>query len=136
LNGEIDMKILVGYDGSNSAKEALNLAKIHAKAFGGSVAVVTSMEKGTEGQREEISQSEKGLEWAKSLFEENGIDCHSHLLIRGLSPGEDIVEYAKENQVDEIIVGVRRRSKVGKLLMGSTAQFIILKAPCPVVSVK
>lgn len=130
------MKILVGYDGSNSAKEALNLAKIHAKAFGASVSVVTSMEKGTEGQREEIAQAEKGLAWSKSVFEENGIDCDTHLLIRGLSPGEDIVEYARENQVEEIIVGVKRRSKVGKLLMGSTAQFVILQAPCPVVSVK
>ena len=130
------MKILVGYDGSNSAKEALNLAKIHAKAFGASVSVVTSMEKGTEGQREEIAQSEKGLEWAKSVFEEDGIDCDTHLLIRGLSPGEDIVEYARESQAAEIIVGVKRRSKVGKLLMGSTAQFVILQAPCPVVSVK
>ncbi len=130
------MKILVGYDGSNSAKEALNLAKIHAKAFGASVSVVTSMEKGTEGQREEIAQSEKGLEWAKSVFEEDGIDCDTHLLIRGLSPGEDIVEYARESQAEEIIVGVKRRSKVGKLLMGSTAQFVILQAPCPVVSVK
>ena len=130
------MKLLVGYDGSNSAKEALNLAKIHAKAFGASIAVVTSMEKGTEGQREDIAQAEKGLEWAKSLFEENEIECDTHLLIRGLSPGEDIVEFAKENQVDEIVVGVKRRSKVGKLLMGSTAQYIILQAPCPVVSVK
>ncbi len=130
------MKILVGYDGSNSAKEALNLAKTHAKAFGASVAVATSMEKGTEGQREEITEVEKGLEWAKSLFDENEITCATHLLIRGMSPGEDIVEFAKENQVDEIIVGVKRRSKVGKLLMGSTAQYIILEAPCPVVSVK
>ncbi len=129
------MKILVGYDGTNSAKEALNLAKTHAKAFGASVAVVISMDKGTEGQREEITQAEKGLEWAKSLFDEIEIACDTHLLIRGLSPGEDIVEFAKENQVDEIIVGVKRRSKVGKLLMGSTAQYVILKAPCPVVSV-
>jgi nucleotide-binding universal stress UspA family protein len=105
-------------------------------ALGATVAVVTSMEKGTEGQREEITEIEKGLEWAKSLFDENEIACDTHLLIRGLSPGEDIVEFAKENEVDEIIVGVKRRSKVGKLLMGSTAQYIILKAPCPVVSVK
>ena len=136
LNGESNMKILVGYDGSNSAKEALNLAKIHAKAFGASVAVVTSMEKGTEGEREAIAEAEKLLEWAKSLFDENEIACDTHLLIRGLSPGEDIVEFAKENQVDEIIVGVKRRSKVGKLLMGSTAQYVILEAPCPVISVK
>jgi len=130
------MKILVGYDGSNSAKEALNLAKTHAKLFGATVDIVTSMEKGTEGQREQIEQAEYGLEWAKSLFEENGIGCNTHLLIRGLAPGEDIVEFAEENKVDEIVIGVKRRSKVSKLLLGSTAQYVILQATCPVVSVK
>lgn len=130
------MKILVGYDGSNSAKEALNLAKIHAKTFGATVDVVTSMEKGTESQREEIEQAESALEWAKSLFDEQDIPCDKHLLIRGLAAGEDLVEFAEEHQIDEIIVGVKRRSKVGKLLMGSTAQYVILKASCPVVSVK
>ena len=130
------MKIVVGYDGTSAAKEALDLAKIHAKALGATVEVVTSMEKGTEDQREEIEQAERGLEWAKSLFEENDIECGTHLLIRGMAPGEDLVEFAKENNADEIIVGVKRRSKVGKLLMGSTAQFVILQAACPVVSVK
>jgi nucleotide-binding universal stress UspA family protein len=130
------MKIVVGYDGTSAAKEALDLAKIHAKAFGATVEVVTSMEKGTEDQREEIEQAERGLEWAKSLFEENNIECGTHLLIRGMAPGEDLVEFAKETSADEIIVGVKRRSKVGKLLMGSTAQFVILQAACPVVSVK
>ena len=130
------MKILVGYDGTSSAKEALNLAKIHAKAFNASVDVITSMQKGTEHQREDIEQAERGLEYAKSVFEDSEIACKTHLLIRGLSPGEDLVEFAEENQVDEIIVGVKRRSKVGKLLMGSTAQYVILQAECPVISVK
>jgi nucleotide-binding universal stress UspA family protein len=130
------MKILVGYDGTSSAKEALNLAKIHAKAFNASVDVITSMQKGTEHQREDIEQAERGLEYAKSVFEDSDIACKTHLLIRGLSPGEDLVEFAEENQVDEIIVGVKRRSKVGKLLMGSTAQYVILQAGCPVISVK
>ena len=130
------MKILVGYDGTNSAKEALTLAKTHAKLFGATVDVITSMEKGTEGQREQIEQAERGLEWAKSLFDEYGIACNTHLLIRGLAPGEDIVEFAEENKIDEIIIGVRRRSKVSKLLLGSTAQYVILQATCPVVSVK
>jgi nucleotide-binding universal stress UspA family protein len=130
------MKILVGYDGSNSSKEALNLAKTHAKLFDATVDVVTSMEKGTEGQREQIEQAEHGLEWAKSLFDENGIACNTHLLIRGLAPGEDIVGFAEENKTDEIVIGVKRRSKVSKLLLGSTAQYVILQATCPVVSVK
>jgi len=130
------MKILVGYDGSNSAKEALNLAKTHAQLFDAGVDVITSMEKGTEGHREQIEQAEHGLEWAKSLFDENGIACNTHLLIRGLAPGEDIVEFAEENKSDEIVIGVKRRSKVSKLLLGSTAQYVILQATCPVVSVK
>ena len=130
------MKILVGYDGSNSAREALHLAVRHAKAFGAEVEVVTSMTKGGEGQREEIENAEGGLAYAEELFKENGIACATHLLIRGLSPGEDIVRFAEEKKVDEIIMGVRRRSKVSKILMGSTAQYVILKAPCPVVTVK
>jgi len=130
------MKILVGYDGSNSAKDALNLAKSHAKGLGASVEVVTSMQKGTESERKEIEQAERGLEYAKALFEEDNIACNTHLLIRGLSAGEDLVEFANENAVDEIIVGVKRRSKVGKFLMGSTAQYVILQANCPVVTVK
>jgi len=130
------MKILVGYDGTNSAKEALNLAKSHAKVFGASVEVVTSMQKGTESERKLIEQAERGLEYAKSLFEEDGIACNTHLLIRGLSAGEDLVEFANENQIDQIVVGVKRRSKVGKLLMGSTAQYVILQAECPVITVK
>ena len=130
------MKILVGYDGTNSAKEALSLAKSHARAFGASIEIVTSMQKGTESEINEIDQAEHGLEYAKSLFEEDGIACNTHLLIRGLSAGEDLVEFANENQIDEIVVGVKRRSKVGKLLMGSTAQYVILQASCPVVTVK
>ena len=130
------MKILVGYDGSTSAKEALKLARKHARAFNGSVDIVTSMERGTEQQQQAIEEAENGLEWAKSVFADKGLECRTHLLIRGLAPGEDLLEFARENNVDEIIVGVKRRSKVGKLLMGSTAQYVILQASCPVVTVK
>ena len=130
------MKILVGYDGSNSAKDALKLAKSHAKGLGASVEVATSMQKGTESERKEIEQAEREFEYAKALLEEDNIACNTHLLIRGLSAGEDLVEFANENAVDEIIVGVKRRSKVGKFLMGSTAQYVILQANCPVVTVK
>ncbi|MCU0538263.1 MAG: universal stress protein [Desulfobacterales bacterium] len=130
------MKILVGYDGSNVAKEALKLARRHARAFGAGVDIVTSMESGTEGEQRAIDDAERGLEWAKTLFDEKGIPCKTHLLIRGMSPGEDLVQFAREHEIDEIVVGVKRRSKVEKILMGSTAQYVVLQAPCPVVSVK
>ncbi len=85
------MKILIGYDGSNVAKEALNLVKRRAKAFQATVDIVTSMIKGTESEREDIEQAERSLEYAKSLLAEENIACDTHLLIRGLSPGEDLV---------------------------------------------
>lgn len=130
------MKILVGYDGSAPAKEALELAGKHAAAFGAAVEVVTSLEGGAGNQQEDIEKAKQGLEWACGLFTGKQIPCRTHLLIRGLSPGEDLVEFAGEQKVDEIVVGVKRRSKVGKLLLGSTAQYVILHARCPVVTVK
>jgi nucleotide-binding universal stress UspA family protein len=39
-------------------------------------------------------------------------------------------------KVDEIYVGARKRSKAGKFLLGSTTQYVVLHAPCPVVTVK
>jgi nucleotide-binding universal stress UspA family protein len=50
--------------------------------------------------------------------------------------GENLIWLAELSKIDEIIIGVRRRSKVGKLLMGSTAQYVILNAPCPVITIK
>jgi len=132
----MEMQILVGYDGSNAARAAVDIAMRNAGVFGAGVHVAFSMEKGTDSRQKEIAEAESALEYVRSLFDEKGIDCETHLLIRGNSPGEDLVQFAVDNRIDEIVIGVRRRSKVGKLLMGSTAQYVILKAPCPVVAVK
>ena len=130
------MKILVGYDGSNSAKDALALAKKHAAAFNAQVIIVSSLTGGSVTHAVEVEHATEDLEFAKKIFDEGGIQCDTKLLVRGMTPGEDIVEYAKEKAIDEIIIGIKRRSKVGKLLFGSNAQYIIIKAPCPIVTIK
>ncbi len=130
------MKILVGFDGSNSAKDALALAKKHAAAFDATVIIVSSLTGGSVTHAVEVEHATENLESAKKMFDEDGIQCETKLLVRGMTPGEDIVDYAKENAIDEIIIGIKRRSKVGKLLFGSNAQYIIIKAPCPVVTIK
>ena len=130
------MNILVCYDGSNVSKEALKLARKYAKIFNAKVYVVTSMKGGADVPRKEFERAEKELKEAKGYVREEDIACVTKLSVRGIEPGEDIVRYAKENNIDQIIVGVRRRSKVGKLVFGSTAQYVILEANCPVVSVK
>ncbi len=130
------MKFLVAYDGSPQANEALKLAKKHAFALNAKVFVVTSLFGDKETTSRDIEQAEDGLDYAKKLLSESGIDCETHLLVHGKSPGEDIAEFAREKEIDQIFVGVRKVSQVGKMLFGSTARYLILNAPCPVVSVK
>jgi len=130
------MNILVGYDGSKVSADALKLAKVHAKAFDAKVFIVTSMVGGPEVPREDFEKAEKDLNFAASGFKKEGVPHEARLSVRGLEAGEDLVRFAEENQIDQIIIGIRRRSRVQKLVFGSNAQYVILEAPCPVLSVK
>jgi len=130
------MQILVGYRGTKVGKDLLELAVKHAKAFGGKVQLVTSLPGGEKTTQKMNIEAEENLADAGKILTENGIAYESHLLVRNNTAGEDLVAFAADNNCDEIIIGVKSRSKVGKILFGSTAQFVILKANCPVVSVK
>ncbi len=129
-------KIMIGYDGSNAAKDALELAVKHAKAFGAELFIIRSLVGGAGEGPEKIENANRDIAYAESFCKEQGVSFESHLLVRGLSPAEDLVQFAEEKKVDEIIIGVRRRSKVGKIVFGSNAREVILNAPCPVVTVK
>lgn len=130
------MKIMVGYDQSNVTKEAIELAKKHAKAFHAKVYLVRSLAQSHSMQREDIQSVEQSLIKIRRSFRDQGIECRTEVIVSSMTPGEDLVEFGKEKGIDEIIIGVKKRSKVGKLVFGSNAQYIILKAECPVVSVK
>ena len=129
------MKILVGYDGSDLSKKALKLAQEHGKAFGAEVIHVLHP-KVTDLPEKQHKLDEQDMDDVRSAVQEEGLVCETHLLIRSMDPGPHLVKFAQEHGIDEIVIGVKMRSKVGKLLMGSTAQHVILEAPCPVVSVK
>ena len=130
------MKILVGYNGSAVAKSALAQAKSYAKAYDALVYVVISLEGGTGEKIEEISEAIENLKFAQDFLERDGVRCKTEQLVRGLTPGEDLVKFATENEIDHIFVGIEKKSKTRKMLLGSTAQYVILQAPCPVTSVK
>lgn len=130
------MKILVGYNGSAAAKAALELAGEHALALGGRVIVVTSAVGGPGETADDIAGVAGKLNEARKKIEASGVRCEVRELVRGMSPGEDLVRFASDNAVDLVFVGVEKRSKTQKMILGSNAQYVILKAPCPVMTVK
>ena len=67
---------------------------------------------------------------------ERGDEVSVHVPIGASSPAEAILEVARENHADLIVIGVRRRSRVGKLVLGSNAQDILLGAEAAVLAVK
>ncbi len=130
------MKILVAYDGSQVAEDAVKVAHKHGQAFKADIHIITSLEQGPDLKKENIDKAESKLEKLKASFKADDIPCETQAIVSVRSTGEDLVQFVKDNDVDEIIIGVRRRSKVGKLVFGSTAQYVILEAPCTVVAVK
>lgn len=130
------MKILVGYDRSRVAEDALKLAHEHARAFKADIHLLTSLQQGPDLHKEDIDAAESRLDNLKLAGNFDKIICETHASVTYLTPGEDLVQFAKNNAVDYIFIGVKKRSKVGKLVFGSTAQYVILEAPCPVVTIK
>ena len=55
---------------------------------------------------------------------------------QGRSAAEEVLDVASEVDATLIVIGIRRRTAVGKLITGSTAQQILLDADCPVLAVK
>jgi nucleotide-binding universal stress UspA family protein len=131
------MNILVGYDGSNAAKDALKLAKNTAKAFDAKIIVVKSVTSHQPLDPGIFKAADEKLEWEiQNQINGDMIRYETRLLVSSRSSGENLVWFAEQSNISKIIIGVRKRSKVGKLLLGSTAQYVILHAPCPVVSIK
>ena len=129
------MKILVGYEESKVAEEALKVALRHARVFKAEVFIVTVLEQSRQLQKEDIEAAEDRLENLKRTHDLSGLVYQTSATVSFLEPGECLVDFAQDNEIDEICIGVKRRSKVGKMVFGSNAQYVILNAPCPVVTV-
>ncbi len=130
------MKILAAYTGRTELDKAvLLLAKKNARLSDATLHIANSMKSPSDNEIPELKKMESKLESLKDSITKEGINCETHLLITGLSPGEDIVELARRHKIDQIYIGIEKASKVEKFILGSNAQYILLEAPCPVVSV-
>ncbi len=131
------MKILVGYNGSGACKKALELAKQHAAVWQGRIEVVQAVTRSEPLSYDTIVIAEQQLaQEVKHLLDGKRGSFETTLLVGTQNPGEQIVNFAQAINADEIIIGSQKRSRIGKFVLGSTTQFVVLNAPCPVVVVK
>ncbi|MGI9156243.1 MAG: universal stress protein [Marmoricola sp.] len=128
--------IVVGYVPKPEGKAALRRATEEAKLRGTRLVVVNSNRGGRDLTLEENTQIEAELNEVRDELAGTGIEHEVRHFVRGLEPAEDLISIAEEVDADLIVIGLRRRTPVGKLVLGSNAQRILLDASCPVLAVK
>ena len=79
---------------------------------------------------------EPDLGEARATLDDSGVAYEVRQLTRGFEAAEDLVSVAEANDAVLIVIGLRRRTPVGKLILGSNAQRVLLDAHCPVLAVK
>ncbi|MDF9715585.1 universal stress protein [Nocardioides sp. ChNu-153] len=119
--------IVVGYVTKPEGEAALHKAIEEARLREARVVLVSA----TRGE-----DTVEGLEPARELLAAAGLPHEVRVTTGAFDPAEDLLAVADELDADLIVIGLRRRTPVGKLLLGSNAQRILLDARTPVLAVK
>ncbi|HET9650365.1 MAG TPA: universal stress protein [Microlunatus sp.] len=115
--------IVVGYSPKPEGRAALQRAIDEARLRGSSLIVVHSI------AGDEIAALERELAGS-------GVPYEIQATSEALDPAEELIAAASTSDAEFIVIGLRKRSPVGKLLLGSNAQRVLLDASCPVLAVK
>ncbi|WP_029287781.1 universal stress protein [Cellulomonas sp. HZM] len=127
------MGIVVGYLATPEGRAALDAAVAEASTRGTSVVVVVSM-RGDEPPEQRAS-ADAELEAVGRRLTDEGTP-HEIRLLDGGDVADDLIATAEEVSAELVVIGLRRRSPVGKLILGANAQRVLFDAPCPVLTVK
>jgi nucleotide-binding universal stress UspA family protein len=128
--------IVVGYVPTKEGRAALRRAADESLLRKTKLIVIHSNRGGKDYDGKEAERFEKELQNVQHELDEVGIEHEVRQLVRGNEPAEDLIAVAEETSADFIVIGLRRRTPVGKLILGSNAQRILLDASCPVLAVK
>ena len=128
--------VVVGFVPKPEGEAALDRGIVEAKLRGAKVVVVNSHRGGQEFDKPAAAKADAQMEAVKAKLEASGLTYDLRQLVRGFEPAEDLISIAEANSAELLVIGLRRRSPVGKLILGSNAQRVLLDAPCPVLAVK
>jgi len=127
----VGMTVVVGYVRTDEGEAAL-AAALGMLAEGEKLVVVHKAEP-TELEGHSAEQDADALH---AELVERGVTPDVVTLFAGDEPADVIVSQAEQKEARLIVIGLRRRSPVGKIILGSTAQAVLFNAPCPVLSVR
>jgi nucleotide-binding universal stress UspA family protein len=130
------MAVIVGYVPTPEGRAALRQAARECKLRTARLIVINSHRGGKDLDAVEAAAYEQELDAVRADLDSFGLAHEVRQLVRGREPAEDLIAVAEEVSAEFIVIGLRRRSPVGKLILGSNAQRILLDAPCPVMAVK
>jgi nucleotide-binding universal stress UspA family protein len=128
------MSIIVGYVPTPEGAAALATAIDEARKNGKLLVVINS----SRGEAVVDKRYAAGDDIAaiEERLRSEGIEHLIQQPVRGNDAADEVLQAAEQHRADLIVIGLRRRTPVGKLIMGSTAQQILLEADCPVLAVK
>lgn len=128
------MTVVVGYVPTPLGEAALSQALEEARRRDVRLVLVNSSR--GDSLVDERFADEQQLDALRSRLAASGLTHDIVQAVRGREAYEEILSVAREHRAEVVVIGLRRRSPVGKLLMGSTAQRVLLEAECPVLAVK
>ena len=126
--------VVVGYIPTPEGIAAFERAKDEAVLGGSTLVVVNAGQSGNFAVSTFASPAD--IDAIDVELTDAGIDHEVIQATDALAPAEEILRVAAEKDARLIVIGVRRRTPVGKLILGSTSQQVLLDALCPVLAVK
>jgi nucleotide-binding universal stress UspA family protein len=128
------MPVLVGFVPTPEGRAALRRAVAECHLRGARLIVVNSEYRSADSTSADPSAAE-----VRTACEELGVsepEFEVHRLHDAYEPADHVLAVAEETEAELIVIGLRRRTPVGKLILGGSAQRILLDASCPVLAVK
>jgi len=128
------MTVLLAYIHTPDGDDTL-AAAVHEARWRATNAVVVNVTRPV-GEVDSPMSAEQGLDAVAALFQRAGVEVEVRQLPASPDRAGDILAVMSEIQPELVVIGMRRRSPVGELIIGSTSQRIMRGAECPVLVVK